>query len=246
MCTAAVRKRDVVESAEISGIAIRAEEPVSGFLPATDGERVSPEKSGLLRSAMFFSQTDGYEYLSPECLEELTVGKMQELFSATPEASSSSCRAVYGFAWYFAALADETVPLRENDVCEILFDGIGKSTSAVIETVSAAENGKRALLLRLTADAPEYLSLRRCGAEIIFSRISGLELPRETVQTDTQGNKFVYISTAGLVETRSVDIIYTSTAGDFCLAAESAEYDALREGSVIIVSGKETERRVSG
>ncbi len=242
--TVVVHRREIVESARISGIALRSEEPVSGSLPAADGERVSPASSGLSDSALIFSQTDGYEYLSPEELEELSVEKVKKLLAAEPEHSRASYRAVYGFAWYFAAVADESIPLREGERCSLIFDGLDKCAEAVAETVGESENGQRAVLLRLTADTPEYLSLRRCGAEIIFSRIEGLELPTEAVRTDAEGNNFVYSTTAGLTERRRVDIIYTSTAGDFCLAAESAELDALREGSVVIVSGKETEGSV--
>ena len=120
-----------------------------------------------------------------------------------------------------------------------MFDGFEKSTAAEIISVSAAENGQRALLLRLTASSPEYLSLRRSGAEIIFSRYSGLELPLEAVHTDGEGNNFVYISTAGIVRSLDVDIIYTDKAGGFCLAAQDASFDALREGNTVIVSGKD-------
>ena len=167
------------------------------------------------------------------------MGTLRDILAAEPEKSLSGGRAVYGFAWYFAALADDGAPLREGGSCEILFDGFEKSTAAEIISVSAAENGQCALLLRLTASSPEYLSLRRSGAEIIFSRYSGLELPLEAVHTDGERNNFVYISTAGIVRSLDVDIIYTDKAGGFCLAAQDASFDALREGNTVIVSGKD-------
>ena len=218
---------------------MRTEEPLTVPAGIADGARVPAGADGFARPATCFLQADGYEYLAPDMLDGLTVESLRDILASEPEKSLSGGRAVYGFAWYFAALADDGAPLREGGSCEILFDGFEKSTAAEIISVSAAENGQRALLLRLTASSPEYLSLRRSGAEIIFSRYSGLELPLEAVHTDGERNNFVYISTAGIVRSLDVDIIYTDKAGGFCLAAQDASFDALREGNTVIVSGKD-------
>ena len=236
---AAVHSCELTESAAIEGVAVRTEEPLPVPAGSADGTRLPAGTDGLVRPAVCFSQTDGYEYLAPDMLDGLTVESLRDILSAEPEKTSTGGRAVYGFAWYFAAFADDSVPLHEGGSCEILFDGFEKSTAAEIISVSAAENGQRALLLRLTAGSLEYLSLRRSGAEIIFSRYSGLELPLEAVHTDGEGNNFVYISTAGIVRSLDVDIIYTDKAGGFCLAAQDASFDALREGNMVIVSGKD-------
>ncbi len=236
--TATVHGCELTESTAIEGIAVRTEEPLPVPAGIADGARLPADTDGLAGSAVCFSQTDGYEYLTPDMLDGLTVESLRGILSAEPEKTTAG-RAVYGFAWYFAALADDSVPLRKGGSCEILFDGFEKSTAAEIISVSAAENGQCALLLRLTADSPEYLSLRRSGAKIIFSRYSGLELPLEAVHTDGEGNNFVYISTAGIVRSLDVDIIYTDKAGGFCLAAQDASYDALRDGNTVIVSGKD-------
>ena len=223
----------------MEGWLVRTEEPLTVPAGIADGARVPAGADGFARPAACFLQADGYEYLTPDMLDGLTVESLRDILSAEPEKTSTGGRAVYGFAWYFAALADDGAPLREGGSCEILFDGFEKSTAAEIISVSAAENGQRALLLRLTASSPEYLSLRRSGAEIIFSRYSGLELPLEAVHTDGERNNFVYISTAGIVRSLDVDIIYTDKAGGFCLAAQDASFDALREGNTVIVSGKD-------
>ena len=223
----------------MEGWLVRTEEPLTVPAGIADGARVPAGADGFARPAVCFLQADGYEYLTPDMLDGLTVESLRDILAAEPEKSLSGGRAVYGFAWYFAALADDGAPLREGGSCEILFDGFEKSTAAEIISVSAAENGQRALLLRLTASSPEYLSLRRSGAEIIFSRYSGLELPLEAVHTDGERNNFVYISTAGIVRSLDVDIIYTDKAGGFCLAAQDASFDALREGNTVIVSGKD-------
>ena len=223
----------------MEGWLVRTEEPLTVPAGIADGARVPAGADGFARPAVCFLQADGYEYLTPDMLDGLTVESLRDILAAEPEKSLSGGRAVYGFAWYFAALADDGAPLREGGSCEILFDGFEKSTAAEIISGSAAENGQRALLLRLTARSPEYLSLRRSGAEIIFSRHSGLELPLEAVHTDGERNNFVYISTAGIVRSLDVDIIYTDKAGGFCLAAQDASFDALREGNIVIVSGKD-------
>ena len=165
---------------------------------------------------------------------------------AAPQKGGGYGRAVYGFEWFFAAIAAESVPLGAGQECEVRFEGFTYTVPAAVVRLGAAEDGERAVLLRLTADTPELLNIRRTDAEIIFSRYSGLELPRSAVHTDAGGNNFVYTVTAGVVEARNVDIIYTyeNSSGEYCLAAQEQSYTALREGDTLLIErpGAETDK----
>ncbi len=140
---ATVHGCEITESAAIEGVAVRTEEPLTVPAGIADGARVPAGADGFARPAVCFLQTDGYEYLTPDMLDGLTVESLRDILAAEPEKSLSGGRAVYGFAWYFAALADDGAPLHEGGSCEILFDGFEKSTAAEIISVSAAENGQR-------------------------------------------------------------------------------------------------------
>ena len=144
------------------------------------------------------------------------------------------------YAWYYAALVPADEPVPDSGRCRVLFEGFDLPAEANIMSLSPEETGRRALVLRLTLGGDAYMTLRKCSAKLIFSEYSGLGLPEEAVLQDEDGNNFVYTITAGVVERRAVDILYSD--GDLCIAAFSSEADGLREGNQVIVSGQEIDK----
>ncbi|MGM9588046.1 MAG: hypothetical protein ACI3VA_11260 [Candidatus Limivicinus sp.] len=236
--TQTVRAVTLTDSAELEGIVIRREQlcPAGEGLFA-DGERLGagtvPSVPG---SALYYRSCDGLERLSPELLEDLDVQKLQALLAEKPSPQEGG-RLVLDHAWYYAALVPADEPVPDSGRCRVLFDGFAVPAEAEILSLSSEENGQRALVLRLTLGGDAYMKLRKCSAELIFSQYSGLRLPEEAVHRDEDGNNFVYTITAGVVERRAVDIIYSE--GDLCIAAFSADANGLREGNLVIVSGQE-------
>ena len=103
---------------------------------------------------------------------------------------------------------------------------------ARLVSVSEAEAGKRALLLRLTETDGELLALRKTGARLILAEYSGLELPEAAVHAE-DGYEYVYIPAAGGAEPRAVEIIYREQGR--CIAAVSTGAEALREGQTVLL-----------
>lgn len=247
-----VQQDTVCEALELDGIAVRDERLLrsSGGRPAVrDGKRL-PAGAVILRengadiscpcSAVFFEAFDGFEYLTPDKLKNLTVSSLNDILVRTPENTGGVCgRLVCSGSWYFAALCPDTDRLSADMSCSVIFDGQERSVPGRIAGISAPQDGKRAVLLRLTDGDSELLSLRRCKAQIIFSRYTGLRLPEAAVKQDEEGNYFVYTVTASVVEQKTVDIIYREPDGEWCLAASEASADALREGNTVITSGKD-------
>ena len=94
--TAAVHSCELTESAAIEGVAVRTEEPLPVPAGIADGTRLPAGTDGLVRPAVCFSQTDGYEYLAPDMLDGLTVESLRDILSAGPEKTSTGGRAVRG------------------------------------------------------------------------------------------------------------------------------------------------------
>lgn len=236
--TAEAVSMTVTDSAQLKGIAVRTEQlvcSVSGFIPAvSDGERVC--SGGQLapgvyseNSAVFFAGTDGYEYLRADFTGDFGADAVERLLDAAPQSTDACGRTVTENAWYYAAVCDGEYQLSGK--CSLIFDGMKSPVSACVLRCEA-QSGKTALLFRLTAGG-EYLKLRKCGAELVFSRQSGLAVPAEAVMHGDDGD-FVYTLSAGVAERKFVDIIYSD--GERSLAARSEDADALREGSTVIVS----------
>ena len=229
----------LTDSAELEGIVIRREQ---SFRPAgealfADGERIPagtvPTVSG---SALYYSSCDTLEDLGPELLDTLDVAGLRSLLSRKSSPQEIG-RLVLDHAWYYAALVSAEEPVPDSGRCRVLFEGFEVPAEASILSLSPPEDGQRVLVLRLTLGGDSYMSLRKCSAKLIFSEYSGLYLPKEAVHQDEDGNQFVYTITAGVVERRTVDILYSE--GDVCIAAFSAGAEGLREGNLVIVSGQE-------
>ena len=227
------------DSAELEGIVIRREQ---SFRPAgealfADGERIPagtvPTVSG---SALYYSSCDTLEDLGPELLDTLDVAGLRSLLSRKSSPQESG-RLVLDHAWYYTALVSAEEPVPDSGRCRVLFEGFEVPAEASILWLSPPEDGQRVLVLRLTLGGDSYMSLRKCSARLIFSEYSGLYLPEEAVHQDEDGNQFVYTITAGVVERRTVDILYSE--GDVCIAAFSAGAEGLQEGNLVIVSGQE-------
>ena len=173
------RERSETAGLLLEGIALRRERPVCAPEPVelltTDGERLAAGSALLLSggemlvcegSAVWFSDWDGLEYLSPDSLGELTPQALRALLESPPDAPADERgRLVEGRDWYFAALTDGAV--RPGERCRLLFEGLDRPLPARVTAVSAAERGQRALLLRLTEGGADCLSLRRCRAMLL-------------------------------------------------------------------------------
>lgn len=170
-----VPRAEVTQTVTLRGVAVRQERVFNCAGTAENAQRLcagSPfgldeNGDGLYSdvSAVYFSQSDGFEYLSPDKLGELTADELEEILSM-PVREASAPRLVTGFAWYFAALVPETTPIPEIGRCRLLFDGFQNETDAYLVSASAADNGRRVLLFRLTAGGEAYLSLRQTSANI--------------------------------------------------------------------------------
>lgn len=241
--TARVCRAVAADSAELQGMIIREEQVIcsSDAFPGNirSGERIQANTplndDGSLTApcaGVFFSRCDGYENLCGESLRGLTVPELETLLTSPPE-KTGDAKLVTAFAWYYAALADETAPLAENTRCTLVFDGDIRAQGTLVYR-SPAENGKQAAVFRLTCGG-ELLARRFCGAEVIFAEHEGLCIPASAVMKDENGEEYVMTVSAGGSRRTDVDIIYSD--GELCLAAFSRDADGLRDGSTVICPG---------
>ena len=235
--TARVKAVSLSRSVELEGIAVRRELLISGSPGALslpeEGSRV-PAGTLAPASALFFAATDGLERLAPEGLEELTVPALAELLQAEPAREADTLgRLVQGYDWFYAALSPADAELPKAGELTLVFDGLERRVKARLVSVSEAEAGKRALLLRLTETDGELLALRKTGARLILAEYGGLELPEAAVHTDESGRTYVNTLAAAGPEPVPVEILYREEGR--CVAAFSTGVEALREGQTVLL-----------
>lgn len=165
----------------LTGVAVRRESVVSGSSSAAwsaeDGKRLpagaaaavfaSGDVAQAARSSVFCADTDGYEYLSPSALEELSVDTVEALLASEPRVYPGAAgRLVEGFEWYYAALADSSAKALECGEYELTFDGIDDAPVSARLVAADSAGTKTALLFRITAQDAALLHLRFCSAAL--------------------------------------------------------------------------------
>ena len=229
--TEILTEKTVTDSITLEGIALRSEQPV-----CLEGEPVFFCKSGKRvaakhviakcggndlissESALFFDNCDGYEYLSIS-EETFSPERLRELLCAEKQNETAVGRLVTGRNWYFAATADaQSIPCGES---KVKFDGSDEAVNASLVRSCPDGEGKTAILLKIRIGKNEYLSLRRCGGEIIRKEITGLAVSKKAVSEDSGGNTFVIKRTVKGESSCPVDIIYNGE--DFFLIKPTDE-----------------------
>ena len=99
---------------------------------------------------------------------------LHRLLAAQPQ-SPPGCagRLVYDGVWYYAAFAPAGSVAPEPGSCRLRFAGKSEWLPARLLSVSAAEDGRTALLFRLNRGG-DYLSLRRTEAELYQRQKEGI------------------------------------------------------------------------
>ncbi len=237
--TVVAENRRITESAELCGIAIRWEQavcsPDGNAIAAESNKKYSAAECSHLfgaenaSPAVYFDNFDGYEYLKPDTLSSFSSELFSELMETEPEPNRHCVgRLVNGQAWFFAAQIFSGPVPQKGSQCSLVFDGIEESWRALVWAVD-----DDCILLRLNASSQELMSLRKCNAKLIFGQYEGIEIPREALRRDSEGKFYTCVLSAGLVENRSVDIIYTDES--FVLSRHLYSEDALRVGEMIVL-----------
>ena len=236
--TVQAEKRVITESARLYGIALRQEQTVC----SPDGRAFSFENfrkysaaecaavfGADTGSAVYFDNCDGYEYLSPDNLSPFSAESFSQLINSESHSlRGTSGRLVSDDIWYFAARVDSGTVPQKGSVCTVCFDGLSERCRALVWDVDAD-----CVLLRLSRSSEELLSLRKCSAQLIFGQYEGIEIPRSALRRDREGNFYICVLSTGLVENRSVDIIYSDE--NFVLSSCTYNESAVREGEMIIL-----------
>lgn len=194
--------------------------------------RITAPASGLFSTAV-----DGWEDLGTGSLKKLTVPELTELLQERRSAPEFALgKLVYGSKWYYAALMEREAADRLNPGMSVrLVFGryYGEELEMQVESVSAMEDGLRTVLFSCGTNMTDVLGMRLQEAELIFSRSSGLRIPRRSLHVDEAGNAFVYVQTGLQAEKKQVELLHDY--GDDYLVIGST----LHAGDRVIVSARD-------
>lgn len=199
------------------------------------------------RSGIFSGLADGYEdRLSPDMLDGLTVGQLDQLLQGRTEASQTAIgKLITGSTWYFATSVDDASAkrLEEGKQYTLAFTGdFDKEISMKLERLGSSEGGRRMAVF----SSDRYLSqvtLTRMGtATLVFERFSGVRVPDKAlrVRTNDDGTTTlgVYTLVGRQAEFKSVEIVREGE-GFYILRGTDTNRKVLRPGDTIILSNQE-------
>ena len=191
-------------------------------------------------AGIFSAETDGFEGLTPAVLDGITPEGVENLRTQGSDVADDVIgKIVTNHAWYYAAVMAEkdSDRLRVGDVTSLDFGyRSSRTVRASVRSISPTDRaGKVAVVFRCSSSLAETLSLRLAEAEVVFRSYSGLRVPKKAVHVE-DGKTVVYTVSAGQMERKLVDILYTGE--DFYLVEAGSEGSSLRAGNELIISGK--------
>ena len=187
-------------------------------------------------SGVFSHVVDGYEYIGPDALSNITPSRLAELFSAVSPASGVG-KLVTEFKWYYAAYMDaaDAARLPEGQVVTVQFSGAYYSSEEMtVEQIGRKEGDECVVLFSSVTSVHELAPFRRLRADIVSEVMSGIRVPKEAIHLDDNGVTHIFLQTGARAERIDVEILIES--GDSYLVRDGAETGTpLRAGSTIIV-----------
>ena len=188
-------------------------------------------------SGTFSHVIDGYEHIRPEMINGLSPADLSAQFSR-PLNTYGLGKLITDFKWYYAAIMDseDAMQLSVEQVKTVQFFGTyNAEVDMLVESVGKRDDDKCVVIFSSDRGIHNVAPLRSLRADIVFSVISGIRVPKEAIHLDDDMNTFIYLQTSGYAEKVDVEILRDS--GDSYLVRDGAETDSpLRVGSTIIVS----------
>ena len=193
-------------------------------------------------SGVFSAVVDGYEYLSPADLDDLTPAKLSDILERDAENRAGAFgKLVSDFRWYFAAVmsAEDAERLQPGCTATLNFGRwYGSDVFAKVLSISEPEDGSVAVVFSCDSALSGTLAMRRVSADVVYSAYSGIRVPADALRTDEEtGQTYVWCITAMVLERKDVEVIYEDE--DFAIVARGGTANVLREGNTVVVSGDE-------
>lgn len=190
-------------------------------------------------SGLYSNSPDGYEFITPDMLSDLTPDKLKSLEASPKDVPSDEHgKLTASFEWYFASAVSEkdTQKLKVGSTVKLDFGRYcSHPLDARIISISDVSNGEYAVVFRCTEATSEMLSVRRATAEIVYDAHEGIRVPKEAVLTDGKG-PFVYTVTGLQAEKKYITITWETD--DYYIAAVSKDASGLKVGNDIITTTK--------
>lgn len=192
-------------------------------------------------AGVYSGSTDGSEEaLTPDFLTDVTPARLDAL--STGSAVKSAGKIITDNTWYFAA----NIPAQQarelqvgQEVTLRLSKGLQQDTPAYVQSISAEEDGRVAVVLSCTRYISQVTLLRHQQGEILLREYKGLRVPSAALRMDEEGSLQLFCRLGAYVCSKPVDLVYRGDG--FCLvrsAQGAADARILRQGDLVISTAR--------
>ena len=250
-----VLKRDYTytDTEDLSGQIAQLQEQLKSLRSqsASSVRRITAPEAGLYSAVV-----DGYEtVLTPSALETITPSQLSAV-KPDESVSSQTGKLILGDTWYYAAVVseEEAAALEEQGTLTLRFArSVEWDLPVTVSSVSEKENGKVVVVLQGSTYLSQLTLLRQQSAEIIWSTISGLRVPKEALRAEkitlsedgtrtAEEGVGIYCVVGAEARFKPVEVLYNgdgyvlvrSTLGDD--VTDVQEKTRLRAGDQVILS----------
>ena len=192
-------------------------------------------------AGVYSGSTDGSEEaLTPDFLTDVTPARLDAL--STGSAVKSAGKIITDNTWYFAA----NIPAQQarelqvgQEVTLRLSKGLQQDTPAYVQSISAEEDGRVAVVLSCTRYISQVTLLRHQQGEILLREYKGLRVPSAALRMDEEGSLQLFCRLGAYVCSKPVDLVYRGDG--FCLvrsAQGATDARILRQGDLVISTAR--------
>lgn len=192
-------------------------------------------------AGVYSGSTDGSEEaLTPDFLTDVSPARLDAL--STGSAVKSAGKIITDNTWYFAA----NIPAQQarelqvgQEVTLRLSKGLQQDTPAYVQSISAEEDGRVAVVLSCTRYISQVTLLRHQQGEILLREYKGLRVPSAALRMDAEGSLQLFCRLGAYVCSKPVDLVYRGDG--FCLvrsAQGAADARILRQGDLVISTAR--------
>lgn len=193
-------------------------------------------------SGTYSAACDGYEsLLTPEFLQSVTPSQLEELPSGQTGGSSLG-KLIIGETWSYTAViaTEQAQQLEKGDWLTLRFSkGAQQDIDAQVTYLSAAEDGKQAVVLTCREYLAQTTQLRHQAAQLVLRSYEGLRIPTNALRMNEDNQLGVYCVVGKVASFKPVSMVYRGDGYSLVQAASpSQDVSVLRPGDEVIVTSQ--------
>lgn len=212
-------------------------EELSSLQADTSGDTVTVTAS---QSGYFSGSVDGYEtILTMEAMRSMTTESFEEIMPADGPIDAIG-KVISGSTWYYVTVVptSQTTEVRVGQEVPISFaSDFHQELTMTVEKLGKDVDGSRLLVLSCDKYMQEATLLRQQSADVVFSSYAGLQVPKEAVRVDAQGQPGVYVLEGRMAAWKPIKILYDN-GESYVAEKDKTSTDNLWPGDEIIVGAK--------